>query len=243
MKKAFNFLTRGNNLFTLNEAPRQGWVESTLKILPASLRILDAGVSEQQYRKFCSQFNYASQDFAEYDGVGGNIGLFTGKWNNSNLNIVSDITCIPEPDDSFDAILRTEVFELLPNPALAIQGFSHLLKSDSQLIIIAPSFSLTHFAPYDFATGLIRYYYEKYFEDNELKTLSLEANGNYFEYVARELRSIEDVAIHYSQKKYPSLIQRISILLVLGTLKKMFQSDSDFSEFLHFGSPVRAVKI
>ena len=243
MKKAFNFLTRGNKTGTLNEAPRQRWVEVTLNSLPAGLRILDAGAGEQQYKKFCTHLNYVSQDFAEYDGVGDNVGLHTGKWDNSNLDIVGDITCIPEPDASFDVILCTEVFEHLPNPALAIQEFSRLLKSGGQLIITAPFCSLTHFAPYHYATGFSRYYYEKHFSDNGLKTLSMEANGNYFEFVAQEVRRIEDVAIQYSQKQHPSLLQRIAIFLVLGMLKKMSQSDSGSSELLHFGYHVRAVKL
>lgn len=242
MKKLFNFLARGNTTGTLNEAPRQRWVEAKLKSLPAGLRILDAGAGEQQYKKFCTHLIYVAQDFAEYDGIGDNVGLQTGKWDNSNLDIVCDITSIPEPDASFDVILCTEVFEHLPNPVLAIQEFSRLLKSGGQLIITAPFCSLTHFAPFHYSTGFNSYYYQKHFSDNGLKVLSMEANGNYFEFVAQEVRRIEDVAMQFSRKKSPNLLQRIAILIILGMLKKMSKSDSGSSALLNFGYHVRAVK-
>lgn len=243
MKKAFNLLTRGNKAGTRNEATRRHWVENKLTSLPAGLRILDAGAGEQQYKKYCTHLNYVSQDFAQYDGVGDNVGLQMGKWDNSNLDIVGDITNIPEPDASFDVILCTEVFEHLPNPVLAIQEFSRLLKSGGQLLITAPFCSLTHFAPYHYSTGFNRYFYEKHFSDNGLKALSIEANGNYFEYVAQEVRRIEDVAILYSKKQHPHLLQRVAIWMILGMLNKMSQTDRGSSELLHFGCHVHAVKI
>lgn len=243
MKKAFNLLMRTNKAGTRNEATRRHWVEKKLTDLPAGLRILDAGAGEQQYKKYCTHLNYVSQDFAQYDGVGDNVGLQTGKWDNSNLDIICDIANIPEPDASFDVILCTEVFEHLPDPALAIREFSRLLKSGGQLLITAPFCSLTHFAPYHYATGFNRYYYEKHFSDNGLKALSIEENGNYFEYVAQEVRRIEDVAILNSEKKHPNLLQRLAIWMVLNMLNKMSKTDSGSEKLLHFGCHVHAVRI
>lgn len=243
IKKAFNFLTRNNKVGTQNEANRRHWVEKKLTSLPAGLRILDAGAGEQQYKKHCTHLNYISQDFAQYDGVGDNVGLQMGKWDNSNLDIVGDITNIPEPDASFDVILCTEVFEHLPNPVLAIKEFSRLLKSGGQLLVTAPFCSLTHFAPYHYSTGFNRYYYEKHFADNSLKIITIEANGNYFEYVAQEVRRIEDIATLNSDKKHPKLMQRFAIWIVLNMLDKMSKTDSGSSEILHFGCHVHAVKI
>ncbi len=243
MKKAFNVLTRYNKAGTENEITRRLWVEKKLSELPAGLRLLDAGAGEQQYKKFCTHLKYVSQDFAQYDGKGDNIGLQMGAWDNSNLDIIGDITDIPEPDGSFDVILCTEVFEHLPNPVLAIQEFSRLLKQGGQLIITAPYCSLTHFAPYHYSTGFNRYYYEKHFADNGLKTVSIEANGNYFEYIAQEVRRIEDIAILYSKKQRPNLFQRIAIWVTLGMLNKMSRTDRGSSELLHFGCHVHAIKI
>jgi ubiquinone/menaquinone biosynthesis C-methylase UbiE len=141
---------RGNSVGTGNIVTQRKWIEEKLISLPAGMRILDAGAGEQQYKKYCSHLNYVSQDFAQYNGIGDSIGLQVGKWSNVNLDIISDISHIPEPDASFDIILCTEVFEHLPNPIAAIQEFSRLLKKDGQLIITAPFCSLTHFSPYHF---------------------------------------------------------------------------------------------
>lgn len=113
---------------TLNESARLTWLEETLKTIPAGSRILDAGAGELHKEKYCTHLNYVSQDFAQYDGTGDGKGLQTKSWDNSKLDIISDITDIPEPDASFDAIMCIEVFEHLSNPVLAIKEFSRLLK-------------------------------------------------------------------------------------------------------------------
>lgn len=97
--------------------------------------------------------NYVAQDFAQYNGAGNSTGLQVGNWDQPSLDIISDITEIPEPDASFDAIMCVEVFEHLPEPIKAIQEFARLLKPNGHLILTAPFCSLTHFAPYHFYTG------------------------------------------------------------------------------------------
>ncbi|WP_121022373.1 class I SAM-dependent methyltransferase [Helicobacter vulpis] len=62
------------------------------------------------------------------------------KWGNTQLDIICDITAIPERDGSFDAIMCVEVFEHLPNPILALKEFSRLLRgggiSSSRLLFV-----------------------------------------------------------------------------------------------------------
>jgi len=85
---------------TQNQAGREAWLEKTLQCVPAGSRILDAGAGELQYKRFCAHLKYVSQDFAQYDGQGDGTGLQTGAWQNDRLDIISDITQIPEPDAS-----------------------------------------------------------------------------------------------------------------------------------------------
>ncbi|MDO9406423.1 MAG: methyltransferase domain-containing protein [Polaromonas sp.] len=242
MRKAFNFLTRGNTTGTLNEATRNDWVRTQLGALSPGKRLLDAGAGEQQYRKYCTHLEYVSQDFAQYDGSGDKTGLQTGKWDNSNLDIVSDITSIPVPDESFDVVLCTEVFEHLPDPARAIKEFSRVLKSGGELIITAPFCSLTHFAPYHFATGFNRYFYESHFAANGLQAASYDMNGNYFDYVAQEVRRIESVAETYAARRHVHVWERLAIWVVLNMLKRMSRSDGGSGALLTFGYHIRAVK-
>ena len=75
-----------------------------------------------------------------------------------------------------------------------------------------------------------------------MEVLTIEPNGNYFEYIAQEVRRIEDVATQYSKKQHPHFIQRVAIWMLLRMLNKMSLTDSGSSELLHFGCHVHAVK-
>src|ERR1700750_2386443 len=113
-----------------NEKNRQEWIEAQLKKLPSGTRLLDAGAGEQQYRQFCGHLHYISQDFAAYDPAQRQNGLHVQGWDYGNLDIVSDIVSIPEPDASFDAVLCAEVFEHVPEPIKVIHELSRLLKKN-----------------------------------------------------------------------------------------------------------------
>ncbi len=85
---------------TRNKYNREVWLERTLKQISAGSRILDAGAEEQQCRRFCAHSNHVAQDFAQYDSKGDGAGLQEESWDQSTLDIISDITAIPEPDTS-----------------------------------------------------------------------------------------------------------------------------------------------
>ena len=119
-----------------------------------------AGAGEWQYKRFCAHLDYVSQDLAKYDGQRDSHGLQTGKWDQTQLDIVSYIINIPEPDVSFDAIMCIEVLEQLPSPVDVLKGLSRLLKPNGILILTVPFCSLTHYSSYFYQTGYCRYFYE-----------------------------------------------------------------------------------
>jgi 2-polyprenyl-3-methyl-5-hydroxy-6-metoxy-1,4-benzoquinol methylase len=231
-----------NTVGSQNESNRIKWLEKTLKKIPRDSKILDAGAGEQQFKKFCSHLNYVSQDFAQYDGAGDSKGLQVGKWDQTQLDIVSDIIGIPEPDESFDVILCTEVFEHLPEPILAIKEFSRLLRPDGCLILTAPFCSLTHFSPYHFYTGFNRYFYETHLPAHGFKIIELESNGNFFEYLAQEIRRISYIAEVYA-KNNPTILEKLALKIILRMLEKFSTHDKGSEELLHFGYHILAVKI
>ncbi len=55
-------------------------------------------------------------------------GLQSHGWDTSRIDLVSDITAIPAPDSTFDAILCSEVLEHVPEPTHALDEFARLLK-------------------------------------------------------------------------------------------------------------------
>lgn len=207
---------------TTNESVRVAWIENSLRKIPAGLTLLDAGAGESQFKKFCSHLKYIAQDFGQYDGTG-DVGLQTQTWDNSKLDIVSDITAIPLPDASVDAIMCTEVFEHIPDPASAIREFSRLLKPGGYFLITAPFASITHFAPYYFSSGYSRFYFEHHLAANGLEIEDMQFNGNYFEFLAQETRRVKQVARKYSNHRlnlFEKAILHLQLYILQGLSRK-----------------------
>ena len=186
-----------------NDNNRQLWLKQTLANLHTGARILDAGAGVLRNKPLCKHLSYVSQDFCQYDGVGDSQGLQTGAWDTSGIDLVSDITNIPEPDASFDAILCTEVLEHVPDPTKALDEFSRLLKPGGKLILTAPFASLVHFAPYHYCSGFSRYWYEHHLALRGFKIEKLTSNGDWFAYCQQELMRIGGTARRYGDWSWP----------------------------------------
>jgi SAM-dependent methyltransferase len=226
---------------TGNAATRDAWVAEVLAELPNGARLLDAGAGECQYKKHCGHLKYVAQDNAVYDGKGDR-GLQVGSWDVSQIDIVSDILSIPEPDASFDAVLCTEVLEHLPDPVRALDEMARLLRTGGTFIITAPFWSLTHFAPYHYATGFNRYFYEFHLGRLGFDVIDMIPNGNFFESIGQELRRIPDVAQRFAAGEKPNALEAYAARIVLAMAERMSAKDGGSSEMLNFGYHVRAVK-
>ncbi|MCX7817494.1 MAG: methyltransferase domain-containing protein [Syntrophales bacterium] len=222
----------------INEKNRKSWLEKTLIRLPPGSRILDAGAGEMANKVFCKHLEYISQDFCEYKGDGNGRGLQTGKWDTSRVDIVSDITTIPESDSSFDAILCSEVFEHIPEPEKALEEFSRLLKPGGILILTAPFSSLVHMAPYHFVTGFSRYWYEHHLPKRGFKILELMPNGDWYDYIRQEI--IRLALIEYKKKSWTWPLAAIYSLL--GILYFKIRSQKKAEDLACFGWHCLAIK-
>lgn len=231
---------------TTNQSARDTWVKTTLGKIPKGKTILDAGAGEQQYKKYCTHLKYTSQDIAQYEPKNLDEGLQMPSWDFDGLDIISDITDIPVKNNSFDAILCTEVFEHIINPHKAILEFKRILKKGGLLIITAPFASYTHFAPYHYATGFSKYYYEKVLTEAGFKIKSIEHNGNYFELMAQEIRRIPYVIDkHVDNYALGSVLKLIiypisKLLLLALEIANKFESGSE--DITVFGYHVVAIK-
>jgi SAM-dependent methyltransferase len=227
-----------------NESTRHAWVQRQLKRLPAGSRLLDAGAGEQRYRPSCAHLKYVAQDFNQYDGRGDGSGLQSSAWDQSKSrpDLVSDIAKIPASDASFDAILCTEVFEHLPVPLAALREFSRLLRPGGTLILTAPFCSLNHIAPYHFASGFSRYFHSHHLPASGFEVVEVTPNGNFFEYLAQELRRLRGVATRYANDSLDEAEQE-SVHTLLGALQRFSAKDTGSKELLCFGYHVLARKV
>lgn len=228
---------------TLNEKMRHAWVKDRLEKVPAGSKILDVGAGEMVFKKWCQHLSYTSQDSNQYTGRGNNKGLQTVDWNTKNIDIVSDITRIPVENSSYDAILCTEVLEHIPYPEMAVQEFRRILKPEGKLLITAPFASIVHFAPYYYANGFSKYWYEKVLPENGFVIEELKSNGNYFQYIAQEIGRLPWVAEHYSTTdSFLIACLRATCKSILYLLEKIDGKSKNSEELLCHGIFVAAEK-
>jgi ubiquinone/menaquinone biosynthesis C-methylase UbiE len=173
----------------INEIKRQIWLKQTLSALSKGARLLDAGAGELKNRQYCDHLNYVSQDFCQYQGTGAvrSEGLHSKKWDTTRIDLVSDITTIPEPDASFDAILCSEVLEHVPEPTHALDEFARLLKPGGVMILTAPFSSNVHMAPYFYCSGFSKYWYQFHLEQRGFRIETLMANGDWYALLRQEI--------------------------------------------------------
>ncbi|HZS87069.1 MAG TPA: methyltransferase domain-containing protein [Chloroflexota bacterium] len=117
------------------------FVQDAARCLPPGSRVLDVGAAEAPYRELFAHCEYVTADLAatEYHDFSAH-----------PPDIVCDITAIPLPDASQDAILCTEVLEHVPEPDVALSEFRRLLVPGGHLFVTTPFVWFLHEQPYDF---------------------------------------------------------------------------------------------
>lgn len=148
---------------------RDQWVKAQAASLPAGSWVLDAGAGASKYRPFFGHCRYETQDFCQYEGE-------LVKYREP-ITHVCDITAIPLPDASLDAILCTEVFEHVVDPMRVLEEFARLLKPGGRLFLTAPLLSHLHMEPFHFYGGFTHYWYRHWLPLRGFDILSLEAIG------------------------------------------------------------------
>ena len=214
-----------------NEEARNRWLARTLADIPAGLRILDAGAGELRNKPLCAHLIYVSQDVCQYEGTGDAKGLQTGIWDTSKIDLICDIANVPQPDASFDAILCSEVFEHLPDALKALDEFARLLKSGGKLILTAPFASLVHFAPYHYATGFSRYWYEYHLPPRNFEIQELTPNGDWFSYTRQEMLRLPGMARRHGDWCWPLAYLVAGVGLVYFSLRGKSRMAEDVACF------------
>ena len=206
-----------------NEFNRHNWVKDKLSSLESGKKILDAGCGTQRYRKHCSHLQYFGQDFGEYKGDGE--GLQCEDWRYGKLDYVGDIWDIKEKDETFDAILCTEVIEHIPYPNETVNEFSRLLKQGGVLMLTAPYASLPHMQPYYYYSGFSKEWYIYNLEKNGFEIVEITPNGDFFTFLIQEnLRGIKVVKNPLLKILYTiCLLPKIPLDFALSKVNKDYQ--------------------
>ena len=116
------------------------FVEEVSNSLPPGSSVLDAGAGECVYKQLFSHCQYKAIDLA----VG------EDKWNYGNLDYIGPLHDMPIPDDSFDAVLCTQVLEHLEWPRESVKEMYRVLKPGGRLFVTVPMSQGEHQVPYDF---------------------------------------------------------------------------------------------
>jgi SAM-dependent methyltransferase len=188
-----------DSLFHFNQDNRDDWVAKIARRLPPATRLLDVGAGEGRYRPLFTHCNYVAQDFGRYEGV--TEGHLREDWDYTHLDYECDATNIPVPDETFDAVLWTEVLEHVPEPILVLKEISRILRLGGKAFISAPLGSGLHQQPYHFYGGFTPHFYRRFLADVGFQIISIESNGCFFRLLLQEIH--RGVNIVTSHKRYP----------------------------------------
>lgn len=191
----------GSFFFSSAEATfkrRREFVISFLRSLPQSMALLDVGAGTQRYREHCSHLKYTSQDLGQYDGTGDGIGLQSGSWNMRHIDIISDISSIPVPNASFDAVICTDVLEHVPDVNSALLEIDRVVRPGGQILITVPAQCDAHQTPFFYSGGYTAYLFKKVFPNYNV---IVEYESGYLETVDQKLALGFNVLIRLARKK------------------------------------------
>jgi SAM-dependent methyltransferase len=144
------------------------------------LRVLDVGAGSAPYRSLFTHCDYKTQDFTQLEDKQLRHGGYDA------IDFVGDAKAIAVPDDSFDAVICTEVLEHHPEPIAVVREFGRILKPGGRLILTAPLGSGIHQAPFHFYGGYTPFWYQRFLAESGFRDIVIEPNEGTFRHVAQE---------------------------------------------------------
>jgi len=135
--------------------------------------VLDVGAGTCKYRALFAHCEYRAHDHPAVSY--------------GEADIRGEITSIPLPSESLDAILCTEVLEHVPDPIGAVQEMARLLRPDGRLLLTVPAACRVHRVPTHFWGGFAPDFFHQILPQRGLAVDELRPLGNWSQFMAQEL--------------------------------------------------------
>lgn len=190
---------RTAEIVDFNQRGRDRWVADIAKRLPRGTRLLDVGAGRCRYRRLFDHCEYMTQDFGDYQGT--TEGVLKEQWAYGRLDYQCDATNIPVEDESFDAVLCTEVLEHVSEPIKVLMEISRILRRNGRAFLSAPLGSGLHQQPYHFYGGFTPHFYRHFLDNLGFEVISIEPNGHFFLLLLQEMHRA--IGIIHSRRRYP----------------------------------------
>src|SRR6266536_2810951 len=134
--------------YRFNQYERDVWIARQAALVPTGSTVLDVGAGSCPYRELFSHCVYKTQDFVKLERS-----QLRGSAGYGEIDYVCNAISIPVEDNSFDAVLCTEVIEHVPEPIKVINEIARILKPGGRVILTAPLGSGLHQTPHHYYGG------------------------------------------------------------------------------------------
>ncbi|HVS28579.1 MAG TPA: methyltransferase domain-containing protein [Solirubrobacteraceae bacterium] len=159
-------------------APILDFVRRAARELEPGVAVADVGAGDAPYRELFSHTAYRTIDWdaSPHEGARGS-------------DLIASADTIPVADESFDAVLLTQVLEHVPEPRAVLGELHRVLRAGGRLFLTAPLVWELHELPYDYyrytASGLGHLLEQAGFEKIEI-----EARNDAFTTLAQLMRNV-----------------------------------------------------
>jgi len=157
-------------------------------------RLLDFGCGSKPYRSLFKVDEYVGVDF-ENEGH---------PHDNEQIDVFYDGKSLPFPDNSFDSVLTSEVFEHIFNLPDIIKELSRVLRPGGKILITCPFLWKEHELPHDYARYTL-FALRDMLHNNGFTTRVSDKSGNF-------IQVITQLTVLYFFDTFYSKVQRIPII-------------------------------